>query len=74
MPPNPHLVEEPAILVIEMLNFISGQDQFNYTTHKNMYILLALITISPEIEANQCQTSYPAPSCGASKINYRVSV
>ena len=53
-PPPSHLVEEPAILVIKIL---PGQDQFSYTPHENMYILLALITISPENEANQCQTS-----------------
>ena len=54
-PPPLHLVEEwPAILVIKILNFMSGQDQFSYTTHKNMYILLAFIKISPEAEANQC--------------------
>ena len=53
----PHLVEEPAILVIKILNFMSGQDQFSYTTHENMHILLALITISPETEANQCRTN-----------------
>ena len=34
------LSEEPAILVIKILNFMSGQDQFSYTTHENMYILL----------------------------------
>ena len=55
--PPPHLVEEPAILVIEILNFMSGQDQFSYITHENMHILLALITISPETEAKQSQTS-----------------
>ena len=53
--PPLHLVEEwPAILVIKILNFMSGQDQFSYTTHENMYILLAFIKISPEAEANQC--------------------
>ena len=31
---------------------LSGQDQFSYTTHENMHILLAFITISPETEAN----------------------
>ena len=48
-PPLSHLVEEPAILVIKIL---PGQDQFSYTPYENMYILLALITISPETEAN----------------------
>ena len=56
-PPPPHFVEEPAILVIKILNFMSGQDQFSYITRKNMHILLALITISPETEAKQCQTN-----------------
>ena len=56
-PPNPHLVEEPAILAIKILNFMSGQDQFSYITHENMHILLALITISSETEAKQCQTN-----------------
>ena len=50
--PPSHLVEEPAILVIKILNFMSGQDQFSYTSHENMHILLALITVSPETEAN----------------------
>ena len=27
-PPPPHFVQEPAILLIKMLNFMSGQDQF----------------------------------------------
>ena len=54
IPPSP--CEEPAILVIKILNFMSGQDLFNYTTHENMHILLVLITISPETEANQCKT------------------
>ena len=40
LPPPPHLVEEPAILVIEisLLNFMSGQDQFSHTTHENMVL------------------------------------
>ena len=51
------LVEEPAILVIEILNFMSGQDQFSYTTHENMRILLVLITISPETNNKLTQTN-----------------
>ena len=51
-PPPSHLVEESAILVIKILNFMSGQDQFSYTSHENMHILLVLITVSPETEAN----------------------
>ena len=39
-PPTPLGLEEPAILVIKILNFMSGQDQFSYTTRENMYILL----------------------------------
>ena len=53
----PHLVEEPAILLIKILNFMSNLDQFSYKTHENMHILLAFITNSPETKANQCQTS-----------------
>ena len=44
----PHLVEEPAILLIKILNFMSGQDQFSYKTRENMHILLVFITNSPE--------------------------
>ena len=40
MPPPLSLSEEPAILVIKILNFMSGQNQFSYTTRENMYILL----------------------------------
>ena len=46
------------ILLITILNFMSGLDQL---TH--MYILLAFITNSPEIKANQSQTSCEIASC-----------
>ena len=41
-------VEEPAMLLINILNFMLGQDQFSYNSHENMHILLAFITNSPE--------------------------
>ena len=53
----PHLVEEPAIFLTKILNFMSGQDQFSYKTHESMHILLALITNSPETKVNQYQSS-----------------
>ena len=45
-----------AILLIKMLNFVRPRSA--YITHENMYILLAFITNSPEMKANQSQTSY----------------
>ena len=56
-PPLTLWKSRPAILVIKILTVMSGQDQFSYTPHENMHILLALITSSPETEANQCQTN-----------------
>ena len=47
-PPPPHLLELGTILLIKMLNFMSGLDQL---THKNdLQILVAFITNSPEIK------------------------
>ena len=43
---SPHLVEEPAILLIKILDFMLGQDQFSYKTQENMYILLQTSTQS----------------------------
>ena len=43
-----------VILLIKILNFMSGLDQL---THENDMLILAFITNSPEIKANQSQTS-----------------
>ena len=44
-----------TILLIKILNFMSGLDQL---THENdMQILVAFITNSPEIKANQSEIS-----------------
>ena len=45
-----------AIFLNKMLNFVTPRSA--YITHENMYILLAFITNSPEMKANQSQTSY----------------
>ena len=43
-PPHPHPTplgrKSQPILVIKILNFMSGQDQLSYTTRENVYILL----------------------------------
>ena len=53
----PHLMDWRAILLIKILNFMPGKGQLTYKTHKNMHILLAFITNSPEPKVNQSQTS-----------------
>ena len=45
-PTESHLVEEPAILLIKILNFVRPRSV--HKTHENMHILLAFITNSPE--------------------------
>ena len=48
-PPNPLLlVEEPAILLIKILNVMSGQNQLSYKARENMHILPALIHLKPK--------------------------
>ena len=63
-----------AILLIKILNFV--KPRLAYKIHENMYILLAIITNSPETKVNQSETNcHQAPSCvlSASKNNYRVA-
>ena len=57
IPPYHLCMEEPDMLLIKIMNFMSGQDQFSYKNHENMHILLAFITNSPETKANQSQTN-----------------
>ena len=52
----PYLVEEPAILLIKILNLIYARPRSVYKTHESMHILLAFITNLPETKANRSQT------------------
>ena len=52
-PPPPPSPFGGTILLIKILNFMSGLDQL---THENVQILVAFIN-SPEIKANQSQTN-----------------
>ena len=57
MLPHLHLVEEPAMLLINIATKLLCQAKISLSTHENMHILLAFITNSPETKANQSQTS-----------------
>ena len=52
----PHLVEEPAMLLIKIAAKLC-QAKISLSTHENIHILLGFITNSPETKAKQSQTS-----------------
>ena len=49
MPP-PHLVEEPAMLLIKIASKFCQANRDQFKTHENMHILLAFITKPKQTE------------------------
>ena len=52
-PPPPSPTSPVEELLIKILNFVLGQDQFSYKTHENMHALVAFIIIHLKPKSNQ---------------------